>query len=270
VDASSSGPVLAEAARRRSADVVAALAAAEPGALDRSSSLAGWTRLTLVCHLRYGAVASQRLTTDALAGRPTSFYPGGRSRQRPDTLRPGESEAPADVVGSLATQSGRLQELWARLAPPQWETVVEEPAANPDLGRTTIDLVAMMRLTEVEVHGGDLDVGLDDWSDVFVAHALPVRLRWLTTRRSNHRAVDTAVIGSWLFATTDGPGSVIATDGRTVTVQAAGHKTTADAVIEGSSRDLLALLLGRPPRQVLTFGGDTELARAFTRAFPGP
>ena len=97
-----------------------------------------------------------------------------------------------------------------------------------------------------------------------------MRLRWLTTRRSNHRAVDTAVIGSWLFATTDGPGSVIATDGRTVTVQAAGHKTTADAVIEGSSRDLLALLLGRPPRQVLTFGGDTELARAFTRAFPGP
>jgi len=69
-------------------------------------------------------------------------------------------------------------------------TAVEESTANPELGRTTVDLVAMMRLTEVEVHGTDLDVGLDDWSDVF---------------GSNDRAIDTAVTGSWLFAATDGP-----------------------------------------------------------------
>ncbi len=262
--------MLSEAARRRTADVVAALAAVGPEALDGSSSLTGWTRLTIACHLRYGAVASLRLTTDALAGRPTSFYPGGRSRQRPGTLRPGEGEERADVVGSLAGQSERLHELWARLSPPQWETAVEEPAGNPDLGRTTIGLVAMMRLTEVEVHGTDLDLGLDDWSDVFVDHALPVRLGWLTTRRSNHRSIDTAVTGSWLFAVVDGPGTVIATDGRTVTVEPAEEGTVADAVIEGSSRDLLALLLGRPPRQALTLAGDTGLARAFARAFPGP
>ena len=230
----------------------------------------GLDRLTIACHLRYGASASLRMTNDGLAGRPTSFYPAGRSLERPGTLAPDEGEEQADVVRSLVVTSDRLHEAWTSLSPPQWHMSVEEPAGNPDLGPVTIERLALLRLTEVEVHGTDLDLGLDDWSEFFVAHALPIRLGWLATRRSNHRRVDTAVEGSWLLVAADGPSTVVSVRGPQVTVEAADRNTVADAVIEGSQRDLLALLLGRPRRREMKITGDVGLGRAFREAFPGP
>jgi hypothetical protein len=101
------GALLCEAIRSRTADVAAALAAAGRAALSELSSLPGWARLTIACHLRYGASASRRMTMDALAGRATSFYPAGRSLERPGTLVPDEGEAPVDVVRSLAVAGDR-------------------------------------------------------------------------------------------------------------------------------------------------------------------
>lgn len=52
-------------------------------ALEAPSQLSGWSRLTILCHLRYGTQALRRMTIDALAGRETSYYPLGREHQRP-------------------------------------------------------------------------------------------------------------------------------------------------------------------------------------------
>lgn len=261
---------LADAARARTAELVAALRSADRSTLHGPSALPGWDRLTIACHLRYGAVASRRMTTAALKGRPAPFYPDGRSRQRPGTLVPHPGEGPSDVVGSLAEESDRLHDLWRRLSPEQWQTAVHEPVANPDLGRTTVVFLALLRLTEVEIHGTDLDLGLRAWSDDFVRNALPVRLGWLAGRRGPARPALPGVEGSWLLRATDGPCQLVSVHGDRVTSEPAEPTTAADAVIEGTSRDLLALLVGRPPTRTLALLGDPHLAAAFGEVFPGP
>jgi uncharacterized protein (TIGR03083 family) len=247
------------------------LEALDDPALLGPSHLPGWDRLTIVCHLRYGAEALLRMTDDGLAGRPTSFYPGGRDRQRPGTLRPRAGERPADVVEAFADTGTALAARWASLDEADWETVVSEPDGPPDLGALPLSRLPLLRLTEVEVHGTDLDIGADEWSDVFVATALPMRVQWLNQRRTNHRSIDPTVQGSWLLAATDGPAYLVATTpdgGATAAVAEPG--APADAVIEASGRDLLALLLGRPQIGTMTLGGDTALAARFSAAFPGP
>ena len=263
-------PGLAAAALRRSQQVVTALRALGSPALTEPSTLPGWDRLTVACHLRYGARASRRVTREALAGRPASFYPGGRAARRPATLRPGPGEGASEVVDSLAAESAALGECWAPLAVGQWARAVREEAGTTDLGVVPLAMLALLRLTEVEVHGTDLDLGLADWSDVFVTTALPVRLGWLATRRSNQRPVDPEVEGRWLLAATDGPAWRVGVRHGQVTSEPAEHGSDADAVLEGSARDILATLLGRPPHRPLQLGGDRVLAAAFGRAFPGP
>lgn len=83
--------------------------------------------------------------------------------------------------------------------------------------------------------------------------------------------IDPTVRGSWLLAADDGPAYLVSVDGDGVVSRPASPdaRGKADAVIEASSCDLLALLLGRPTR-ALRVSGDTALAHAFPRAFPGP
>ncbi len=264
------GPRLADAVWSRTADLVAALSPADPSVLRGPSTLLGWDRQTIVCHLRYGAVTSRRMTADALAGRPTSFYPGGRSLERPGTLVPALGERAGDLVSSLAAESAHLRDAWAALSVEQWQAEVREPADNPDLGRITLADLAVSRLTEVEVHGTDLDLGLDDWSEVFIVHALAARIGRLPTRRTNHRPVDPAVQGRWLLRSLDGPCWLLSVSGDRVAASPAEPDAVADACIDGSSRDLLALLLDRPTTRPLSVVGDADLAASFGRAFPGP
>jgi len=263
-----SGADISEAARTRTADIVSALGSM--GSLSTPSRLPGWSRLTVACHLRYGAVASLRVTADALAGRMTSFYPGGRAAVRPGTLEPGPCESQAEVVASLGEESAKLHDSWARLAESEWQTVSHEPGDNRDLGETSIASLAALRLTEVEVHGYDLDIGLDDWSDVFVKKVLPVRIGRLAARRTNHKAVDPDVQGTWKLVARDGPSWRISVRGDVVTTEAVDTEAPADAVIEATGRDLLAMLLGRPLDGEVVTRGDTRLAGLFSRAFPGP
>jgi hypothetical protein len=210
------------------------------------------------------------MSSECLTGLATSFYPLGRSSQRPGTLHPDPGEHPSDVVTSLEIESIRLHELWAELSSSDWETEIEEPEDNRDLGRTTIADLTLLSLTEVEVHGGDLGLGLEDWSDVFVRSALPFRVAWLATRRSNHRAVDRGVQGSWLLVGDDGARWRVSVDGERVSSGPADHDDGADCEIHGSSRDLLATLLGRPTSRSLSLRGDVTLAQRFRSAFPGP
>jgi uncharacterized protein (TIGR03083 family) len=263
-------PRLLDRAQARTQEVAHALSAASADDRMGPSHLPGWSRLTIACHLRYGALASRRMTLDALGGRPTSFYPEGREGQRPKTLVPGRGEDADAVVASLGAESDRLQELWASLSPTEWATPIVEPPGAADLGTITVGVLALLRLTEVEVHGVDLGLGLDDWSDGFVAAALPFRLGWLARRRSNHRSVDAGVEGTWLLVASDGPVWRVGVSGQQIESRPVSGQSQAGAVIYGTSRDLLALLLGRPPMGELRSAGDLSLAAAFGRSFPGP
>src|SRR5207302_7789085 len=81
-------------------------------ALLAPSGLDGWSRLTIACHLRYGAQALSAMTAAALEGRPASYYPDGSGRHRPRTLVPLEGETTAGVVDSLHHHSDELHQLW--------------------------------------------------------------------------------------------------------------------------------------------------------------
>ena len=261
---------LVAAAADRTARIVEAMGRLDDPALRSPSELPEWSRLTIACHLRYGAGTLTRMTEAAQSGRTASYYPMTREVQRPHTLVPHPDEQPGDVVASLRLLSERLDGAWTRLDGDAWALEVIEPEDNPDLGTITMAMLPLLRLTEVDVHGSDLGLGLDDWSDLFVHTALPIRLEWLNRRRVNHRAYDAEVEGAWLLIATDGPTTLVTVRGHTVEALPASSTTPARSTVEGSSRDLLALLLGRAPSQPLRLTGDAAFARSFGSAFPGP
>ena len=220
------------AATLRTEAIVGALGRLDDDALRAPSELPGWSRLTIACHLRYGAGALARMTRATLAGQPTAYYPEGRGRQRPGTLVPADGESPGDVAATLAGHSRDLDEAWSSLDGRAWSLAVVEPQDNPDLGPSDLARLLLLRLTEVEVHGSDLGLGLDDWNDLFVRVALPMRLDWLNSRRANHRDVDQSIEGSWLLVATDGPSYVVTVRGERVESFPAGPTSASDASSE--------------------------------------
>ncbi len=263
-------PQVIDAIGERTRRIAETLRGLSEDELRQPSELPGWSRLTIACHLRYGADALIRMTNAALQGEPVAYYPEGREAQRPRTLLPFPAESPAAVVESLARLGQNLHETWSALDDSAWKVEVMEPPENRDLGPLPLGRLPTLRLTEVEVHGTDLGLGLPDWSGLFVNAALPLRLDWLNTRRANHRVFDAELDGSWLLVATDGPTYLVRVHGPEVESQPARPGSPATAVIEASSRDLLALLLGRPSRVPPVLAGDVDFARAFSRAFPGP
>ena len=265
-------PELVDAGRVAAARVVDALAALPAADLAAPSRLPGWSRLTVACHLRYGGRASRRMTDDALAGRVTEFYPGGRDHLRPATLRPEPGESPADVVRSLALECDRSIESWGRVPTAAWRTVVREPTDRPDLGPIDLATLALLRLTELEVHGRDLDIGTDGWSTTFVSAALPLRLAGL--HRQRRVGADHPLVGrSWALRPDGAEARLVTLRARDVVVaplDPAGGPPRPEATIAGAPADLLALLLGRPGRAPLRTQGDPAVAAAFTEAFGGP
>lgn len=264
-----SNPVeIARAVASRHRELVQRLGSLGDADLAEPSNLPGWSRLTVVCHLRYGAIASRSMTVDALSGKETSFYPDGRDLQRPMTLQPGVGEEAGDVVRSLVAECRQLDDLWSALDDVQWRKLCTEPPGNADLGTVTLAMLALLRLTEVEVHGADLAIGLAPWSDVFVAAALPMRLRWLATRQTNARQIDDVVTGRWSLRSLDGPQFVVERSHDGVVVHEGSAKF--DTELRGSAHDLLGFLLGRLPIGSLDVTGDQHLARTFHLAFPPP
>lgn len=196
------------------------------------SLLPGWSRLTIACHLRYGAEAIRQMTLDALAGRPAAYYPGGRATQRPGTLEPRPGQTAADVVTSLRDASAELDEVWSMVD--DWSIVVREPDDNVDIGSQPLGYLPLVRLTEVEVHGTDLDVGLPNWSELLIREALSMRLDRVARRTP-------LAPGAWSL------NGFMVGDG------------SEPEVIEASDRDLFALTLGR-----------VHLSDSFAAAYPGP
>ena len=173
--------------------------------LLQHSELPEWSRLTIACHLRFGAEALARMTRATVAGHAVAYYPEGRDRQRPRTLEPLPDESSTEVVESMALRSEELYQLWSELDAGAWGVTVLEPPDKRDLGPIPLGRLPLLRLTEVEVHGTDLGLRLGDWSKLFVDTVLPMRLSWLNVRRANHRAFGADLQGSWLLVETDGP-----------------------------------------------------------------
>jgi len=259
----------AEVAERTSR-IVEALDGLDRTALLAPSQLPEWSRLTIACHLRYGAEAMARMTRATVSGLPVAYYPAGRERQRPLTLVPRPGERPPAVVTSLEDRGEELDRVWSLLDDAAWGFEVTEPGPNADLGPLQLARLPLLRLTEVEVHGTDLGLGLDDWGELFVREALPMRLDRLNTRRSNHPAFGTRPEGTWLLTASDGPTYLVGVQAGRVDSRPADPATTATSRLEATSRDLLALLLGRPLRGTLRLSGDTAFGEAFPLAFPGP
>ena len=253
---------------RRTSEVCGALAALDDEALLAPSSLPGWSRLTIACHLRYGATALLRMTDEALRGEPTAYYPEGRAQQRPGTLESEPAEAPSDVVRSLERAATDLCSRWRR-TPDLWGTPVVEPPDNVDLGPMTLGDLVIAAMTEWEVHGTDLDLGLHDWSPDFVRVVLPRRLERLNTRRTNHRAFDASIERAWLLRASDGPAFLVRVSGERVEARPARETDVADATIDASARDIVALLLGRPFLGQVIASGASDVDE-FQRALPGP
>ena len=262
---------LARVAAERTQRLIATLQQLDEAVLEEPSRLPGWSRLTIVCHLRYGNHALRRMTLDALEGRETSYYPDGRARQRPTTLMPAPGERPAEVLDDWQAAAAQLDSVWSTVDDAQWSTEVVEPADNPNLGPVPLARLAFTRLTELDVHTTDLGIdAAPDWSSTLVEVGLPTRLAWLATRRTNHRAFDGTIQGSWLLNATDGPCWLVTVKEERVESRPAVEDDEATAMIQASSRDLLALLLGRPRHHPLRFSGDTAFAQSFEKAFPGP
>ena len=259
-----------DAILERSRSIAESLKGLDEDELHQPSELPGWSRLTIACHLRFGAEALSRMTRSALHGVPVAYYPEGREAQRPLTLVPRPGESAHDVVESLMLLGEGLDEQWSALDLAAWDVEVVEPKDNPDLGKIRLGHLPLLRLTEVEVHGTDLGLNLGDWSELFISTALPMRLEWLNIRRANHRAFDTELEGSWLLVAHDGPTYRVSVDDTRVESRPANPQSRARAVIETTSRDLLALLLGRSLNSPPVITDDIAFGQSFSLAFPGP
>ncbi|MEY2398873.1 MAG: maleylpyruvate isomerase [Actinomycetota bacterium] len=264
------GAAIAAAVAAKHAEVVAALRTLDDEQLRAATTLPEWDRLTVVCHIRFGAEAVNRLVTAALAGEAALFYPEGRDRQRPGTLMPTPGESPRDVVESLAAHSAALDATLAAVT--DWSAMSREPDGANDLGPMSVERLALLRLTEIEVHAADMNIGVDEWSETFIAAALSMRVERIGLRLSNSPLPVDRPSGTWLLRATDGDAWLVTSAPDGASSEAVAADTTADGVIEASRRDLLALLLGRPFSGVVNFGGTDEgaFARGFKDAFPGP
>ncbi len=261
------GAAVAAAIAASQNEIARRLAALSDDDLRAPSRLPDWSRLTLVCHIRFGAEAIDRMVRAALKGERTLFYPGGRAETRPGTLVPADGESPHDVVASFVANCDRLNEALAMVD--DWTIVHHEPDGQQDLGPQSLYALAVLRLTEVDVHAVDLDIGIERWSDTFAAVGLPLRIDRLSKRLANTpEAASPRPTGTWLLRADEGPTYAVTSTVDGIVTRPATPLESVDGVIDASSRDLIALMLGRDCEGDVVYSND--FARSFTEAFPGP
>jgi maleylpyruvate isomerase len=253
-----------DAATRRLQEAVAGLSDEE---LRAPSQLPGWSRAVVLAHLRHVARASVRVVDEALAGKPTAFYPGGREERQASLVVAGD-EPLAPLVTDLFECSATLAARWRQMSDDEWRVELREPR----FGLMRLSRLLPLRFTEVEVHGVDLGLdGLTAWSDDFVRLALPLRIAWLPNHARTMPSADLNVSGRWLLQ--GGSAAwLVSTSGSLASASQVelADELGVDSAVAGSDRDLLGFVLGRVPVESLTVTGDEALAHAFKKAFPGP
>lgn len=234
--------------------------------IDGPSLLPGWSRRMIVAHLAYVASAYLRVTDEALAhGRAETYVSG--SRERADSLHSLDSLSAGETARAFEETGDALQSRWEELTTQDWAVEYEESR----LGLIALSRLIALRLTELEVHHGDLGLGYGPrtWSDVFVTCCLPLRIAWLEQHHRKRTDAHLSVEGRWLLRSGSRAWLVVATD-RGATAEVVPSNAQAEATIDGEERDLLAFLLGREPGAALRLSGDLSLCGSFKAAFPGP
>lgn len=252
---------IVEMVRHRTDEVVGAMLELSSEGLAAASELPGWSRLTVACHLRYGAQATSQMIDATLRGRASAFYPGGRDLQRPRTLAPALGESANHVPRSLADSADALQRQVEGLSDDGWDRPVIP--ADDDLTDITIGDLVQLRLTEVMVHGSDLGLGLAPWDPRFGEAAIEQRVRRM-------RCTPAAQAGEVRMVLRTHTG-----DCWTVSVDAEGGcrgdagEHDADVCVTGPATALVALLLGRQAPD-LVMDGDSDAARGLLERLVGP
>lgn len=232
--------------------------------LDRPSLLPGWSVLTIACHLRYGAQALRQLTTATLGDLPAAFYPGGRDLQRPYTLQPALGEPRLHVIESLRHESGELARSWAALDDDDWDrSIIPHPGDDDTLGAMRLRGLALLRLTEVMVHGTDLGLGMSPWPLTFGQWVLPLRIE---RARIVHPSGFDAVVA---FSPADADEIRVRFRDGVVTADVPCDAPP-DLVVRAVANDLVALVLGRQPAGPVTMDGDARLIVRLRDGLIGP
>lgn len=247
----------------RSAQICAALERAGDDDLHAPTSLPGWDRLTLMCHLRYGAHVTRQMISATLEVRPSAFYPGGRAFQRSHTLEPERGESPHHVLPALHEECAALHASCLDLTDDQWRLRVIEPEPGADLGPVTLAELMLLRLTELQVHGSDLLLGLPEWPPEFGPAVLAQRASRVRL------AAGASLSGRLRLLPVDAADLVIVLDGPEARVLP-DDDGDADASLAATANDLVAVLLGRLPATAPRAQGDPELAAGFLDSVVGP
>lgn len=181
---------------------------------QQPSLLPGWTRAHVAAHLAQNAQGLARLAENVLTGGDQPMYPADRD----DAIERGSELPGLDLQIALDTSAGRLNEVFDRFTPAQWERPVTLPGEMAVPAR----LLPAARLGEVELHHVDLDIG-------YTCADIPDDIaRWLIQWSLSRYA-----------ARGYAPDARVITDDGLVL-------GTGDTVVRGSRQDVLAWLTGRP------------------------
>ena len=149
--------------------LLAGTAAVTDAQAREPSLLPGWTRGHLLAHLARNADGLRNLLTWARTGVMTPQYHSAAARD--EDIEAGAGRCAAELHADVAESAAALAAEAASLPEAAWQASVHgiHGKAHPAWFTLT------RRLSEVEIHHVDLDIGyrVGDWPDSFVAERLP-------------------------------------------------------------------------------------------------
>jgi maleylpyruvate isomerase len=179
-----------------------ALAALDDEALDRPTSLPGWTRRHVVAHVHYNAEALRRLAAWAASGVETPMY--ASKEQRAQEIEQGSGKPVDELRELVASSAENLSAELSELAEGAWAAEVVTAQGR----RVPAREIPWLRTREVAVHAVDLGAGVtfadlpDDLVEALLVDVVRKRARsgegptlvaWLAGRSPNAPS-----LGPWL------------------------------------------------------------------------
>jgi maleylpyruvate isomerase len=133
------------------------VAAMDPNDLFAPTRLPGWSRAHVLVHLSRNADGLRNLLLSARTGEPLRMYPSLGAREA--DIIAGVTRPPEVVLADVLEASRRFLVEAAAFPDDRWAEQVAFTSGAPDPPLITAARVIELRLTEVEVHHVDLDVG---------------------------------------------------------------------------------------------------------------
>jgi maleylpyruvate isomerase len=141
------------------------------------SLLPGWTRGHVITHLSRNADGLCNLLHWAQTGVETTMYESDEKRDA--DIEAGAGRSAAELRADASASCGRWLQAANEVHSSHLEDLVSRTPGSPPFPAYR---VGRLRLTEVEVHHADLDIGYTahDWPAAFARHLLDRRTRELT------------------------------------------------------------------------------------------